>query len=293
MSRGEVALGLSCPKCSTELEPAYTPHTDVPHFLCPLCGGSFRVKAKARKRETSKPPVAEDQEAAGPIVPLGACSLWCRVEALRVLEFVYHVGMVVGSSILLVMGGLVPVIRGWLQNDVERWSDVTHVLGGVSLTNETHDPDADLGPVLSRTDAPRLFAMVDSVARRLGVKPPGQVRLTYLPCCGVVAWNRDRSRALIIGLPLLRVLTQSEMRAVVAHELAHLARGDATRAARSARFIEGLELALDRRGDKARGPLGGWAAWCYRIGSRLIEPVAWGQESRADRLSAAIAGGVA
>ena len=69
---------------------------------------------------------------------------------------------------------------------------------------------------------------MNEVAQKLGVKPPGQVRLTYLPCCGVVAWGR--SRALILGLPLLRVLTVAELRAVLAHELAHLAAGDATRA---------------------------------------------------------------
>ena len=62
----------------------------------------------------------------------------------------------------------------------------------------------------------------------------------------MVAWGR--SRALIIGLPLFRVLTQGELRAIVAHELAHLARGDATAAARSARFVEALEQAVERNG---------------------------------------------
>jgi len=71
-------------------------------------------------------------------------------------------------------------------------------------------------------DAPLLFSSIDTMARRLGARPPGQVRLTYLPCCGVVAWGR--SQALIIGPPLLRVLTQVELRAVLARELAHLAR---------------------------------------------------------------------
>ena len=156
---------------------------------------------------------------------------------------------------------------------------------------ETLDPDSDLGPVLARVDAPQLFATIESVGRRLGVKPPGQVRLTYLPCCGVVAWGG--SRALIIGLPLFRVLTQGELRAIVAHELAHLARGDATRAARSARFVEAMELAMEREGPRLRGPLGAWARFCLRECSRLIEPVARSQEARADRLSAAIAGGSA
>src|SRR5262249_39783842 len=152
--------------------------------------------------------------------------------------------------------------------------------------------------VLAFTDAPLLFAAVSEVSRRLGVKPPGQVRLTYLPCCGVVAWGR--SRALILGLPLLRVLTFAELRAVLAHELAHLARGDATRAGgagsrggRSAGLGAGLRQPLEQAGARARGPLGAWARACSRVADRLIGPVARGQEARADRSAAAIAGGTA
>ena len=89
------------------------------------------------------------------------------------------------------------------------------------------------------------------------------------------------------------MLTQGELRAIVAHELAHLARGDATRAARSARFVEAMGLAFEREGSRLRGPLGAWARFCLRECSGLIEPVARSQEARADRLSAAIAGGAA
>jgi Zn-dependent protease with chaperone function len=96
---------------------------------------------------------------------------------------------------------------------------------------------------------------------------------------------------LLIGLPLLRVLTQADLRSVLAHELAHLARGDATRAARSARFVEGLQRALEQAGPSAWGPLGAWARFCLRESSWLIEPVARSQEARADRLAAGIAGG--
>jgi Zn-dependent protease with chaperone function len=208
---------------------------------------------------------------------------------LKILEHLYWSVTLAGSSLLLLLGGFVPVVGGWLRNEIEEWSDVVMVLGGVWFRVEILDPDSDLGPVLARVDAPLLFSAIDTVSRRLGIRPPGQVRLTYLPCCGVVAWGR--SRALIIGLPLLRVLTQVELRAVLAHELAHLARGDATRAARSARFVEGLERAVERAGRQARGPLGAWARFCLREASWLIEPVARGQEARADRLSAIIAGG--
>src|SRR5262249_60316575 len=170
---------------------------------------------------------------------------------------VYWLGTVGGSAVMLVFGGFVPVGRRWLLNELGCWADVVSTLGGVWFPVVTHDPDSDLGPVVARVDAPLLFTTIDSVGRRLGVKPPGQIRLTYLPCCGVVAWGR--SRALLIGLPLFRVLTQGELRAIIAHELAHLARGDATRAARSARFLEALEQAMELTGPGCCGPPLAWA----------------------------------
>ena len=222
-------------------------------------------------------------------ITVGPLALHWRALVLRILEHLYWSMTIAGSMLLLALGGFIPVLRGWLAEEIYGWADVVRTLGGIWFCAETRDPDSDLGPVLARVDAPLLFSSIDTVARRLGVRPPGQVRLTYLPCCGVVAWGR--SQALIIGLPLLRVLTQVELRAVVAHELAHLARGDATRAARSARFVEGLELAIEQAGARARGPLGAWARFCLREASWLIEPVARGQEARADRMAAIIAGG--
>jgi Zn-dependent protease with chaperone function len=217
--------------------------------------------------------------------------LWWRNGILRLVEALFWTVTLAGTLLCFACGGFVRVIRGWLRNEINSWADVVASFGGVWFAVETKDPDSDLGPVLARVDAPQLFATIESVGRRLGVRPPGQVRLTYLPCCGVVAWGR--SRALIIGLPLFRVLTQGELRAVVAHELAHLARGDATRAARSARFVETLERAVELNGLKIRGPLGAWARFCLNEASWLIEPVARGQELRADRSAAMIAGGSA
>lgn len=285
--------GLCCPGCATDLEPLAGSNGaaagDEPRRLrCPRCGETFR----ARRRGTSSgdDPVV----VAGPTReprPAGSFSLIWRGAVLQGLEWGYHAGVVAGSTALLTCGGFVPVLRGWLRDDISDIGGVLAALGGVHVVTETRDPDADLGPVLSYPDAPLLFAAVNEVSRRLGVKPPGQVRLTYLPCCGVVAWGR--SQALILGLPLLRVLTLAELRAILAHELAHLAKGDATRAARSARFVAGLRQAIDHAGKNARGPLGAWARVCRRAADRLIGPVARGQEARADRSAAAIAGGSA
>ncbi len=252
---------------------------------CPRCRRPLQPRPLAAAGGASRPHAAQTN--ASP--PLGSLMLLWRNWMLRVLVRLYWIGTLGGAAVMLALGGFVPVLRGWLRNEIQGWSDVVGALGGVWFSVDSLDPDSDLGPVLARVDAPLLFTTIDNVGRRLGVKPPGQIRLTYLPCCGVVAWGR--SRALIIGLPLFRVLTQGELRAVVAHELAHLARGDATRAARSAHFVEALALAVERRQDRIRGPLGAWARYCLNEASWLIEPVARGQAARADRCSASLAGG--
>jgi Zn-dependent protease with chaperone function len=281
----KVAGGLLCSDCASELGGHPQSERAPLEAHCRRCGSP--VFAGAKPPGLGRPSAATQNGSA----PLGGLMLWWRNGILRLLERLYWTVTLGASLVLLVAGGFVPVLRGWLRNEVDGWSDAVATLGGVWFAVETKDPDSDLGPVLARVDAPQLFTTIDAVGRRLGVRPPGQVRLTYLPCCGVVAWGR--SRALIIGLPLFRVLTQGELRAVVAHELAHLARGDATRAARSARFVEALEQAIERNGRRVRGPLGAWARFCLNEASWLIEPVARGQEARADRCSAAIAGGSA
>ncbi|WP_337175834.1 M48 family metallopeptidase [Paludisphaera sp.] len=278
---------LTCPDCSGELRPDPR-RPDGSRYLCVGCRGAFRV-------ERVEPPPPPDIEPAGEapatpgFAPAGSVKLYWRAVILGILEAAYWSMTVAMTVAILAAGGGFWILAAWVRDEIRSWGDVVEYLGGAWFRVESNNPDADLGPVLSRVDAPLLFDAVDVVSRRLGVAPPGQVRLSYLPCCGVVAWGR--SRALLVGLPLLRILTRAEMRAVLAHELAHLARGDATRAARRARFVEGLERAVERRGGRLRGPLGAWARYCLREASWLIRPVAWGLEARADRSAALVAGG--
>jgi Zn-dependent protease with chaperone function len=215
-----------------------------------------------------------------------------RAGALRGLEWAYGAGLHLGAAGHLLLGGFAPVGAAWLRDEVGCWDEVIARLGGIRVRGRSKDPDADVGPVLGRGDAPALFEMVGAVGRKLGARPPGQIRLTYLPCCGVTAWGR-RDRALFVGLPLLDALDLAELRAVLAHEMAHLARGDARRAARATQFVEGLARALDEPEQPARGLLRSWASLCRRAGEAWYGPVARGQESRADRAAANIAGGSA
>lgn len=220
---------------------------------------------------------------------MGDLSVRWRSWAVRSIARAYPIGLTAGAAALFSLGGFVPVARGWLRDEVEGWTGVVEALGGVRVVNETRDPDADLGPVLVRLDAPTLFLEVNGVARRLGVRPPDQVRLAYLPCCGVVAWRR--TRILLLGLPLLQVLNVAELRAVLAHELAHLAKGDVSHSTGASRFVEGLGQAIGRAEGRLRGPLGGWARLCHALARRFDSPIARGQEARADRTAASIAGG--
>ena len=210
--------GLLCPGCATDLKTcAGKPAAGTAR--CPRCGSLVQTMHAAR----GEPVEGRDVSGAAPrSPPLGAAT------GLAQLGVAIDRAPLLGCHVHR-QRGLAGLRRAdprcaWVvAQRIDDWSGVVAILGGVWFQVETQNPDSDLGPVLARVDAPQLFATIDSVGRRLGVKPPSQVRLTYLPCCGVVAWGR--SRALIIGLPLFRVLTQGELRAIVAHELAHLARG--------------------------------------------------------------------
>ncbi len=226
--------------------------------------------------------------------PVGGLGLSLRVAGLLALRVAHPLIGTAGALAMLPLGGIVPVARGWLRDEVAGWGDLVAALGGVRPAVESTDPDADFGPALTRSDAPGLFADVAELSRRVGLaRPPGQLRLAYLPCCCAVAWGRGRrgGRALLVGLPLLYVLDRDELRAVLAHELAHLARGDATATAKASRYVEALGRAIVAAGPAASGPLAAWSRACYAAGSRLRAPLARGQEARADRAAAAAAGG--
>ncbi len=60
---------------------------------------------------------------------------------------------------------------------------------------------------------------------------------------------------------------------------------------RGAEWVAALGRSLDRAPASRLNPLRAWATGCRRLGDRLVAPIARGQEVRADRASAALAGG--
>ena len=86
------------------------------------------------------------------------------------------------------------------------------------------------GPPLTREQQPRLFTEIESVARSVGQAAPAEVYLVP----DVNAWVSQRGgvmglgsrRVMGLGLPLMRVLTRAQFRAVLAHEFGHYYGGD-------------------------------------------------------------------
>ncbi len=86
---------------------------------------------------------------------------------------VYRLGVGLGTTGLLLFGGFVPVVRAWLNDSVLSWSDVVIRLGGAPIRMSRVDPDADFGPILKRSEAPRLFDILAEVANQLEAPPAG------------------------------------------------------------------------------------------------------------------------
>ena len=101
--------------------------------------------------------------------------------------------------------------------------------GGASLRFLLPSLSPPTGRRVSREEAPALYAELDALRAALESAPFHEVLLTaecnaavvQVPRLGLFGWFRNY---LLLGLPLLEGLSPSEMRAVLAHEFAHLSR---------------------------------------------------------------------
>jgi heat shock protein HtpX len=72
---------------------------------------------------------------------------------------------------------------------------------------------------------PRLVALIEEEAEAAGEPPPGEIYVTFEVNAAVTEAGRGR-RVLIVGLPLLHLVSERGLRSVIAHELGHYAGGD-------------------------------------------------------------------
>src|SRR5262249_34119269 len=162
-AEGGAVGGGFCLRCAAETGPPPGPEPGEAGALCPRCGGRVAFGANGRAARGR----AETWSALQRSAPLGGLGLAWRNWLLRMIERLYWSGTFLGALAMLACGGIVPVMRAWLHNEIDEWSGVVATLGGLWFRGETLDPDSDPGPVLAPVDAPQLFAMLDAVARQL------------------------------------------------------------------------------------------------------------------------------
>jgi Zn-dependent protease with chaperone function/uncharacterized tellurite resistance protein B-like protein len=111
-----------------------------------------------------------------------------------------------------------------------------------------------IGAPLTPMDEPRLMLMVRELSRAIGVKPPDHVVVgmdanffVTRALVSVPGLARPlKGRTLFLSLPMMRGLSAGELKAVIAHELAHFANRDTSYSERFAPIYARLANAIGR-----------------------------------------------
>ncbi len=151
------------------------------------------------------------------------------------------------------------------------------------------------GPRLTAEAHPRLSAVLNEVAQAAKLRTPDELYLVP----EVNAWVSRRGgrtfsggrMVMALGLPLLAVVTPSQLRAVLAHEFGHEQGGDTALGG----WIYGTRLAMIRAGQEIRSS--GWSGvlmyplhWYSKLFLRVTTAIARRQELMADAQAGRIAG---
>ena len=108
------------------------------------------------------------------------------------------------------------------------WLSITGLVLGVSILVAIFPRRARFEPPgvrLTDAEQPRLMALIGDEARACDEQPPDEVYATFEVNAAVLEVGRHR-RVMIVGLPLLHLVTERGLRGVIAHELGHYAGGD-------------------------------------------------------------------
>jgi Zn-dependent protease with chaperone function len=177
---------------------------------------------------------------------------------------------------------------------------IAAVVAAFSVTRRTA-----LTLVGQRLDPSAQRPLVDEVQRvadAVGAELPRNI----VACLGSWVWVTEArvaildgtlsGRTLCFSLPLCRILSIDEFRALLAHELAHFSRGQESYTRRVSPFYAGALQALDRLGRQALGIRGLAVAPAVTLLSFFMEAVGGDaepgddRETAADKLAVAVAG---
>ena len=305
-----------CPGCKKHVAGTAADWARV--WQCPLCGRQFRrrrglFQASITSTDADRAGLAGQPQDAGDATNvrqpfsrrsrLEALGLGVYAALLVLLMVLYHGVMAALAAVSLVLSAPIVLWRA-LALDAEPETDEPRHASWLKPIADwfprlwSGDADLTIGPVLTGDQAPGIFGIVAETARMVGAPEPDEIRVTHVPCCGVLEQRRwcglrRGRRVLVVGLPVLYVLTIEELRAAVAHELAHLSGGDAAMAFVISQFVDSLDQSI------ARGSATRWrwvnpcvlfariVRWLFSV---LASPLSRHQEYRADRVAASACG---
>ena len=153
--------------------------------------------------------------------------------------------------------------------------------------------EAPAGLALEERDHPELHRLIRELCGRAGTVHFDQVILdpemnassVQNPRLGIFGWHRTY---LVIGLPLMESLSMDELKAVIAHEVAHLSRSDGKLGTWLHRTRTSWERIADHAGSRALRPLlGGFFNWFWPHLNSRAYVLLRSNELEADRASAA------
>lgn len=153
------------------------------------------------------------------------------------------------------------------------------------------------GPSLARSEVSALYDLVEHIRRAIGAPPIDGITLTggfsARAAIDTPAWRLRRRRTLVLGFPVLATLSLPELRAVIAHEVAHFSSaydGFAAWVYRTRASWLALRTTLDRR--MATPIYVYWLLhWYVPRLNAAAAAVSRRHELVADRVAAKVAGG--
>ena len=246
---------------------------------------------------------------------LDRASLYTSLYSIVVigLIFAYHIALYIVVSVLASFLAYV-----WAWGNLRDSGPATIVLTGVvcvllarlvwhigwstlGLIRDGHGSAGELAGtvLLSREEHADLYAFVSDVARRIEAPAPDEIRIAPRAVSHVSELRtlhdcRDRRLVLTLGLAHIAVFSENELRALLAHELAHFLCGDTRLRVFVCRFVESLRDSLEawkRRPWHSVDPLFWFAFAFLHLFQAAAAPLHRQQELRADCVSAAAYGG--
>ena len=202
---------------------------------------------------------------------------------------------------LAIAGALIalPVIAIASDGPFNIWLAIFMVVTGITILRAIvprRDRFEPPGPAITQSDQPELVDQVKAVSDKLGEPLPDGMYIAHDVNAAVTEERRlfgDTRRSLIMGLPLLDVLSPAELRAVIAHEYGHYVGGDT----KVGRWIWRTRAAIGRTLEDLHDE----DSWGRRIVQlpfeaygkvfmRITAAVSRRQEFAADRVAAEVAG---